>query len=53
MLYEVITIRALNADPDFSPKNLRKGDIPYLGVLFKKSGDLQRAAQVSSRRKFF
>ena len=33
-------IRALDADPDFKPKKLVKGDIPFLGVLFKKSQDL-------------
>ena len=32
-------IRALRADPDFKPKKLAKGEIPYLGVLFKKSPD--------------
>jgi MoxR-like ATPase len=32
-------IRALKADPDFKAKDLIKGDIPYLGVLFKKSPD--------------
>jgi len=32
-------IRALKADPDFDVKDLIKGDIPYLGVLFKKSPD--------------
>lgn len=32
-------IRAINADPDFKTKDLLKGDIPYLGVLFKKSPD--------------
>ena len=32
-------IRALRADPDFKPKKLVKGEIPYLGVLFKKSPD--------------
>ena len=32
-------IRALEADPDFKVKHLIKGDIPYLGVLFKKSPD--------------
>ncbi len=32
-------IRALKADPDFRVKDLVKGDIPYLGVLFKKSPD--------------
>ena len=32
-------IRALRKDPDFKVKDLVKGDIPYLGVLFKKSQD--------------
>jgi len=32
-------IRALKADPDFRVKDLIKGDVPYLGVLFKKSSD--------------
>ncbi len=31
-------IRALKADPDFRVKDL-KGDVPFLGVLFKKSPD--------------
>jgi MoxR-like ATPase len=32
-------IRALRSDPDFRPKDLVKGEVPYLGVLFKKSPD--------------
>jgi MoxR-like ATPase len=32
-------IRAVSIDPDFKVKDLKKGDIPYLGVLFKKSPD--------------
>ena len=32
-------VRALRGDPDFKVKDLIKGDIPYLGVLFKKSPD--------------
>jgi MoxR-like ATPase len=32
-------IRALNVDPDFRVQDLIEGDIPYLGVLFKKSPD--------------
>ena len=32
-------IRALRADPDFRTKDLDRGDVPYLGVLFKKSPD--------------
>ncbi len=42
-------IRALKADPDFKVKSLHLGNAPYLGVLFKKSGDLQIAAQQSGR----
>ena len=34
-------IRALQTDPDFKPKTLLKGDIPFLGVLFKKSQDMR------------
>jgi MoxR-like ATPase len=32
-------IRALRLDPDFKAKDLVKGEVPYLGVLFKKSPD--------------
>jgi MoxR-like ATPase len=32
-------IRALRTDPDFKIKDLIKGEVPYLGVLFKKSPD--------------
>ncbi len=32
-------IRALRSDPDFKVKDLIKGEVPYLGVLFKKSPD--------------
>ena len=42
-------IRALRADPDFRIKDLIKGDIPYLGVLFKKSQDYAVARQAVSR----
>jgi MoxR-like ATPase len=46
-------IRALQADPDFKPKQLAKGDLPYLGVLFKKSQDLHKAqSMVGSRRAY-
>jgi MoxR-like ATPase len=38
-------IRALKADPDFQVKSLSRGNIPYLGVLFKKSADLITASQ--------
>ena len=46
-------IRALKADPDFKPKQLAKGDVPFLGVLFKKSGDYERASAFVNRRKLF
>jgi MoxR-like ATPase len=42
-------IRALKSDPDFKPKTLIKGDIPYLGVLFKKSQDYERAEEATNR----
>jgi MoxR-like ATPase len=45
-------IRALTADPDFSPKQLAKGDLPYLGVLFKKSPDYARAQAAVNGRRF-
>jgi MoxR-like ATPase len=46
-------IRALKADPDFKPKKLAKGDLPYLGVLFKKSQDLHKAQSVIGRRRAY
>jgi len=42
-------IRALRSDPDFNPKDLIKGNIPYLGVLFKKSPDYSVARNSMSR----
>ncbi len=46
-------IRALNSDPDFHAKDIVKGKLPFLGVLFKKSNDYTRAGNLVSRRKFF
>ncbi len=46
-------IRALDADPDFKTKQLAKGDIPYLGILFKKSNDYVTAGSLTNRRKLF
>ena len=46
-------IRALSADPDFKPKKLAKGDVPFLGVLFKKSQDYHKAANSLERRRIF
>ena len=37
-------IRALRMDPDFDPKHLQQAqEIPFLGVLFKKSADFMHA----------
>ena len=46
-------IRALTADPAFSPEKLTSGEIPFLGVLFKKSEDLRRATQIAERKRLF
>ena len=42
-------IRALKNDPDFDAKHLSRGDIPYLGILFKKSPDYNIARNNISR----
>jgi MoxR-like ATPase len=44
-------IRALKADPDFRVKDLIKGEVPYLGVLFKKSHDYVIAQNAAARFK--
>jgi MoxR-like ATPase len=46
-------VRALSADPDFNPKRLAKGDIPFMGVLFKKSQDYQKASTYVNRKRLF
>jgi MoxR-like ATPase len=46
-------IRALAADPDFRSGDLIQKEIPYLGVLFKKSGDYQKSAGTFLKRRFF
>ena len=43
-------IRALQSDPDFNPRQLVKNDLPFLGVLFKKSRDYQMASERVRRR---
>jgi MoxR-like ATPase len=43
-------IRALRSDADFRPKQLARGEIPYLGVLFKKSHDYEQASVYVNRR---
>lgn len=44
-------IRALRSDPDFRLKDLIKGEVPYLGVLFKKSPDYVIAQNAIARFK--
>ncbi len=46
-------IRALQTDPDFKPKRLIKNELPFLGVLFKKSQDFAQATRVAQRRTRF
>jgi hypothetical protein len=43
----------LSADPDFKPSRLAKGDVPFMGILFKKSQDFTRAVNAISRRRLF
>ena len=42
-------IRALKADPDFRVKDLTKGEVPFLGILFKKSPDYVVAQNAVAR----
>lgn len=42
-------IRALKAEPDFRVKDLIKGEVPFLGVLFKKSPDYVVAQNTVAR----
>ena len=44
-------IRALKADPDCKTSQIGKGEPPYLGILFKKSQDYQRARETAARRR--
>jgi MoxR-like ATPase len=44
-------IRALRSDPDFKVKDLIKGEVPFLGVLFKKSPDYVVAQNTVTRLK--
>ncbi len=46
-------IRALDADPDFKAKQLIKNEVPFLGVLFKKSPDYSRVQAQLTRRRIF
>ena len=42
-------LRALRGDPDFDIKSLEDGNLPFLGVLFKKSPDYVIAQNVHAR----
>ncbi|MBW2557227.1 MAG: MoxR family ATPase [Deltaproteobacteria bacterium] len=42
-------IRALKADPDFKLSLLEQGNVPYLGVLYKKSPDMKLVGNAISR----
>jgi MoxR-like ATPase len=46
-------LRALSADPDFRDGGRLKKEIPYLGLLFKKSGDFERASNSLMRKRLF
>ncbi|MBF0227035.1 MAG: MoxR family ATPase [Desulfobacterales bacterium] len=46
-------IRALKADPDFNPKKLVKGEAPFLGILFKKSHDHEKATTFVTKRRLY
>ena len=44
-------IRALKADPDFKLSLLEQGNVPYLGVLYKKSPDMKVANGAIARHR--
>jgi len=46
-------IRALMVDPGFKYDDLLHKEIPFLGVLFKKSGDYQRSSNTVLKKRFF
>jgi MoxR-like ATPase len=46
-------LRALNADADFRNADRLSREIPYLGILFKKTGDFQRALGSLGKKRFF
>lgn len=45
--------RALMADPDFRDGGKLKKEIPYMGLLFKKSGDYERASSSLLKKRLF
>ncbi|HBT96217.1 MAG TPA: MoxR family ATPase [Desulfobulbaceae bacterium] len=46
-------LRALQADPDFKSGDRLNKEIPYLGILFKKSDDYQKSAGRLMRKELF
>ncbi len=44
-------IRALRADPDFKLSLLDQGEVPCLGVLYKKSSDIRVASEINPRHR--
>lgn len=46
-------LRALASDPDFKDGERLKKEVPYLGVLFKKSGDYQLSLNSPAKKRFF
>ncbi len=46
-------LRALASDPDFKDGERLKKEVPYLGVLFKKSGDYQLSLNSPVKKRFF
>jgi len=46
-------LRALQADPDFAHGDRLQQEIPYLGVLFKKSSDYERTSNLALKKRFF
>ncbi len=46
-------LRALASDPDFQDGERLRKEIPYLGVLFKKSADYQKSVNSVMKKRFF
>ena len=46
-------LRALLVDPDFKNGDRLNKEIPFLGVLFKKSSDYQKSSETVMRKRFF
>jgi MoxR-like ATPase len=46
-------IRALNSDPDFQRGDIITKEVPFLGVLFKKSHDFARASNSAKRTRSY